>query len=279
MRLVQTTELGQCCGKDAPRARAVGDLVAERLDGSLVPAGGILGDGAGAAVLKVTDDSSKGVLAQSIHADGPGWKEIFVPQVPTDFPTGIACDPTKYNRVQMNGAGVFKFAVGTFPELIQQTLDKAGLKASDVDMFVCHQSNARILQAARDRFGLAEDKLYVNIERVGNTVGASVPLCLDDLVRSGRMRRGYSRPAHEASRPVSLSRGMRADEILVLHGRLVLPGAVLVPVVGDAGLRRAAGPREHGEAPPAEQRGQIGQGVGGPAEGVGRRRARHAGHG
>lgn len=150
----------------------------------------IFGDGAGAAVLRVTDDASKGILAQAIHADGPGWKEIYVPQQPTDFPQSVTCDPSKYNHVQMNGAGVFKFAVGTFPELIEQTLDKAGLKASDIDMFVCHQSNARILQAARDRFGLAEDKLYVNIERVGNTVGASVPLCLDELMRAGRIKPG-----------------------------------------------------------------------------------------
>jgi 3-oxoacyl-[acyl-carrier-protein] synthase III len=150
----------------------------------------IFGDGAGAAVLRVTDDASKGILAQAIHADGPGWKEIYVPQVPTDFPTGVSCDPGKYNHVQMNGAGVFKFAVGTFPELIQQTLDNAGLSAGDIDMFVCHQSNARILQAARDRFGLEEHKLYVNIERFGNTVGASVPLCLDELVRAGRITPG-----------------------------------------------------------------------------------------
>src|SRR5207249_4687286 len=77
---------------------------------------------------------------------------------------------------------------GTFPQLIQETLDKAGLTAADVDMFICHQSNARILSAARERFGLAEDKLYVNIDRVGNTLAASVPLCLDELVRAGRVK-------------------------------------------------------------------------------------------
>lgn len=150
----------------------------------------IFGDGAGAAVLRVTDNPAQGVLAQSIQADGAGWKDIYVPMCPSDFPTGTACDESKYGHVQMNGAGVFKFAVGTFPELIQETLDKAGLKASDVDVYVCHQSNARILQSARERFGLPEDKLYVNIDRVGNTVGASVPLCLDELTRAGRVKPG-----------------------------------------------------------------------------------------
>ena len=150
----------------------------------------IFGDGAGAAVLRATDDTSKGIIAQAMHADGPGWREIYVPKAPRDFPEGISCDPSKFGHVQMNGSAVFKFAVGTFPELLAQTLEKGGLQASDVDMYVCHQSNARILVAARERFGIPEDRLYMNIERVGNTVGASVPLCLDDLVRAGRIQEG-----------------------------------------------------------------------------------------
>jgi 3-oxoacyl-[acyl-carrier-protein] synthase III len=150
----------------------------------------IFGDAAGAAILRVTDDTSKGILAQSMRADGEGWKDIYVPHTDHDFPKGVAPDRAKCGYVQMNGSSVFKCAVGTFPDLIQETLDKASVKASDVDMFVCHQSNQRILQAARERFGLPESKLYVNIDRVGNTVGASVPLCLDELRKSGRVRDG-----------------------------------------------------------------------------------------
>lgn len=150
----------------------------------------IFGDAAGAVVLKATDNPKQGILAQAIHCDGSGWKEIYVPHCPQDFPPGEPVDPAKYHRVQMHGASVFKFAVGTFPQIIQQTLDKAGLKASDVDMFVCHQSNARILSAARERFGLSEDKLYVNIDRYGNTVAASIPLCFDELFKSGRVKPG-----------------------------------------------------------------------------------------
>ncbi|MBU6413747.1 MAG: ketoacyl-ACP synthase III [Planctomycetes bacterium] len=150
----------------------------------------IFGDGAGAAIFRATDDTTKGILAQGMHADGEGWKEIYVPHEERDFPKGIACDTSKYGYVQMNGASVFKFAVGTFPELIQQTLDKANLTPDKIDMYVCHQSNARILGAARERFGIPEDRLYVNIDRYGNTVGASVPLCLDELVRAGRIKDG-----------------------------------------------------------------------------------------
>lgn len=150
----------------------------------------IFGDGAGAAILQATDDTSKGILAQSIRANGDGWKDIYVPHVDADFPAGVTPDHSHCGYVQMNGAAVFKFAVTTFPDLIAQTLDKAGLKAEDVDMYVCHQSNARILAAARERFGLPEHKLYVNIDRVGNTVGASVPLCLDELTKAGRVQPG-----------------------------------------------------------------------------------------
>jgi 3-oxoacyl-[acyl-carrier-protein] synthase-3 len=150
----------------------------------------IFGDGAGCAILEACDDASKGVLAQSMHCDGDGWKEIYVPECDRDFPAGVACDASKFGKVQMNGAAVFKFAVGTFSDLIQETLDKVGLSAADLDMLVCHQSNMRILQSARERFGLPAEKLHVNIDRVGNTVGASVPLCLDELVRAGRVHAG-----------------------------------------------------------------------------------------
>jgi len=150
----------------------------------------LFGDAAGAVIIRATDDASKGLIAQCMHSDGTGWKEIYIPEHERHFPPGVSCDPAKFGHVQMNGAGVFKFAVTTFSNLIQETLDKARLKAEDIDMFVCHQSNARILTAARERFGIPQDRLHVNIDRVGNTVAASVPLCLDELVRAGRVGEG-----------------------------------------------------------------------------------------
>lgn len=150
----------------------------------------IFGDAAGAAILQADPNPRLGILAQAMRGDGGGWKEIYVPECRHDFPDPAAFDQNKIGRLQMNGAGVFKFAVGTFPEIIQETLDKAGLTPADIDVFVCHQSNARILNAARERFGLDMDKLYINIERYGNTVAASVPLCLHELVKSGRVKPG-----------------------------------------------------------------------------------------
>ena len=150
----------------------------------------LFGDAAGAAVLTRTDNPDQGVIAQAMHSDGDRWPELYVPMCEADFPEGHDVDPDQINRVYMNGKGVFKFAVGTFPEVIAQTLDQAGLEAKDVDHYVCHQSNARILAAASERFGLSEGKLHVNIERFGNTVAASVPLVMQDLRERGEVRPG-----------------------------------------------------------------------------------------
>lgn len=149
----------------------------------------IFGDGAGAAVLRATDDTTRGPLAASMHSDGQRWVDLYIPSQMSHFPNGCA-DETMLGLMRMNGRGVFKFAVSTFGDAIQATLDRAGLAADAVDMYICHQSNVRILDAARERFGLPPEKLYVNIDRFGNTSAASVPICLDELRRAGRVGPG-----------------------------------------------------------------------------------------
>lgn len=150
----------------------------------------LFGDAAGAVVLRATDDRNKGLIAQAIRADGGRWKDLYVPEHRCDFPSEDEVDLDLLGTVRMNGRAVFRFAVGTFQDLIAETLEKAGVTADEVAHFVCHQSNARILSAARDRFGIPEEKMYVNIERYGNTVAASVPLCLDELWTQGRVKDG-----------------------------------------------------------------------------------------
>lgn len=150
----------------------------------------LFGDAAGAVLIRATPDASKGVIAQSLHSDGGGAKHLFIPSHMSDFHDPAQADERKLNCIQMNGQAVFKFAVGTFPNLIQETLDAAGLAAGDVDHFICHQSNQRILHAASERFGLPPEKLRVNIDRYGNTVGASVPLILAELKSEGKIKPG-----------------------------------------------------------------------------------------
>jgi 3-oxoacyl-[acyl-carrier-protein] synthase-3 len=150
----------------------------------------LFGDAAGAAVIQATDDASRGIVAQSMHADGSGWKHLYIPRQTRDFPPDVDPAGKKLGLMYMNGREVFKFAVTTFCDLIQETLDKAGITTEQVDHFICHQSNARILEAARERFGLPTEKLYVNIDRIGNTSAGSVPLCFDELRRAGRVKDG-----------------------------------------------------------------------------------------
>lgn len=154
----------------------------------------LFGDGAGAAVLRATDDTSKGMIARSLHSDGVGWPDLYLPRHERDLPPGVVLgeEPgaVRLNALQMNGRQVYKFAVTTFCDLIQETLDKAGVKVGDVAQFVCHQSNLRILESARERFGIPAEKMHINIDKFGNTSAGSVPLVLDELMRSGKVREG-----------------------------------------------------------------------------------------
>ena len=152
----------------------------------------LFGDGAGAVVLRKDPDASKGMLAQAMHSDGHGAKSLYIPcgldQV-VDPEDGVP-DPRMDLKIQMNGKGVFKFAVSKFPEVIEETLALANMPASEVDHYICHQANSRILEAARERFGLPESKLRVNIDRLGNTVAGSCPIVFDELMREGKILPG-----------------------------------------------------------------------------------------
>lgn len=158
----------------------------------------LFGDGAGAVVIRKTADTSKGMLAQAMHADGHGAKSLYIPcglnqvEDPQLHQTedGSGIDPRLDDKIQMNGKGVFKFAVSKFPEVIQETLDLAGLTADQIDHYVCHQANSRILSSARERFGLPEHKLRINIDRLGNTVAGSCPIVYDELKRESLVKPG-----------------------------------------------------------------------------------------
>jgi len=150
----------------------------------------LFGDAAGAVVVEASDDPTVGIKAEAMHSDGAGAKHLFVPAALHQLPEGENTDEALVSMVHMNGPAVFRFAVKTFPELIAQTLDQAGLEANDVDHYICHQSNMRILDAARDRFGIDAEKMRINIDRYGNTVAASIPLVFSELKDEGRIEHG-----------------------------------------------------------------------------------------
>lgn len=150
----------------------------------------LFGDAGGAAILRRTDDQTKGVLCSAMHADGEGWADLYIPGDEHDLPEGVAEDEVTMGRLKMEGRKVYKFAVGTFPRLIEQTLARGGVSVEDVDYFVCHQSNARMLESARDRIGIAPEKMPINIDRYGNCSGGSVPTVFDELRESGGAQQG-----------------------------------------------------------------------------------------
>ncbi len=149
----------------------------------------LFGDGAGAAVFTACDDPNRGCLHQSMASDGSQWRHLFVPRTDDDLPQNGEFNG-KLNTLQMNGREVYKFAVGTLQRMIDKSLADCGLKPADLAMIIPHQSNQRILESAREKLGLPEDKLYINIDRFGNTSAASVPICLHELCEAKRLKTG-----------------------------------------------------------------------------------------
>lgn len=166
------------------------DVMSETMDYTNRNVCVLFGDAGGAAILRATDDVSRGVIASGMHADGSGWRDLYIPRRERDVANEEDHSIFKPDKLMMRGREVYKFAVGTFPRLIEQTLEKAGITAMDVDMYVCHQSNARMLEAARERLGIPAEKLYMNIDRFGNCSAGSVPVCFDELRKAGKCQEG-----------------------------------------------------------------------------------------
>ncbi len=150
----------------------------------------LFGDGAGAAILTASDDRAQGSIVQTMYSDGNGWHDIYVPRDKRDLPENANGFSGTFEKIQMNGREVFKFAVSTLGKAIDEALRKAGVTAEDIAMVVPHQSNIRILQAARERMGLPEEKMWINIDRYGNTSAASVPICLHEMMEQGKVKPG-----------------------------------------------------------------------------------------
>jgi 3-oxoacyl-[acyl-carrier-protein] synthase-3 len=142
----------------------------------------LFGDGAGAVVLEASD--TPGILASELHADG---RHVEILCVPGNVSGGrVLGDPL----LKMDGPAVFKLAVGVLYDVAKSVLEKAGRSDADVDWLIPHQANIRILQSTAKRLKLPLDKLIVTVDEHGNTSAASIPLALDESVRSGRIARG-----------------------------------------------------------------------------------------
>ena len=149
----------------------------------------LFGDGAGAVVLGPSDDDSD-ILYSKMGADGRTADLIITPAGGTDQPLTPESLEKKEHFLHMKGREVYKFAVPKFVEIIQTALAATDLKISEIDHFVPHQMNARMIEAVAERLGFPMNKIVINIENYGNTSAASIPIALDEAVRAGRIKRG-----------------------------------------------------------------------------------------
>ncbi len=149
----------------------------------------LFGDGAGAVVLRATTDDY-GLLATTVGSDGRGADLLQVPAGGSRLPASPATIEDRLHMIRMDGREVFRFAVGVLPRITAQVVAAAGWTLDDVDLFVAHQANVRIIQAAARTLGLPDDKVYVNVQRYGNTSAASIPIALCEAYEEGRLRDG-----------------------------------------------------------------------------------------
>jgi 3-oxoacyl-[acyl-carrier-protein] synthase-3 len=150
----------------------------------------LFGDGAGAVVLGPAAGPGRGLLAARMGADGSQWPILNMPGGGTANPTSPETLAAGLHAIRMQGNEVFKIAVRTLQEAAQGVLEEAGLAGEDVDVFVPHQANRRIIDAVAKRLKVPDEKVYVNVDRYGNTSAASIPIAVDELARSGRLRPG-----------------------------------------------------------------------------------------
>ena len=150
----------------------------------------LFGDAAGAAILVRDDDLNRGCIHQTLNADGRTWPSLFIPRKPSDLPPDREDSGARMGTLRMDGREVYKFAVGKFREVIEDALTATGLGVDDISQFVCHQSNIRIIESAMDKIGLPPEKVYINIDRFGNSSAGSVGLCLDQLWKAGKINEG-----------------------------------------------------------------------------------------
>jgi 3-oxoacyl-[acyl-carrier-protein] synthase-3 len=149
----------------------------------------LFGDGAGAALLRPAEPG-EGLLSFDLGSDGSGAELLCVEAGGTRLPASQETVAKMQHTVKMAGGEVFKFAVRAIEESTRRALARAQLKVIDIDCFIAHQANARIIEAAARRLELPPERVFMNVDRYGNTSAASIPIALAEAVGAGRVRSG-----------------------------------------------------------------------------------------
>ena len=154
----------------------------------------LFGDGAGAVLLTADDrtdsQSPSGILSYKLASDGSLSDALIVPACGSRIPASPQALQQRDQFLKMDGRTVFKWAVRMIPKIVQQTLDQAGMELNDVDLFIPHQANTRIINAAVDDMGLDASKVFINLDRYGNTSAASIPVGIVEAINQGRIQPG-----------------------------------------------------------------------------------------
>jgi 3-oxoacyl-[acyl-carrier-protein] synthase III len=180
---------GMLAGGVCRRALVVGgDVLSKIVDWSDRATCIVFGDGVGAVVLERVE--SGGFLGFELGADGSRGLDLYLPAGGSRAPASTETVARNEHFVRMNGREVFKFATRILVSSAETLLDQLGLAVDDIDLYVPHQANVRIIKHAVDRLGIPVEKVVVNVDRYGNTSSGSIPLALADAVRDRRVKRG-----------------------------------------------------------------------------------------
>jgi 3-oxoacyl-[acyl-carrier-protein] synthase-3 len=150
----------------------------------------LFGDGAGAVVVEASDVEDVGIIDFEHYVDGAGGAALCLPAGGSLHPASHETVDKRLHYVKQDGQTVFKFAVRNMEEVCRRLLVRNGITGKDIDLFVPHQANSRIILSAADKLGLPREKVIINIDKFGNTTAGTIPLALDDAVQQGRLKRG-----------------------------------------------------------------------------------------
>ena len=150
----------------------------------------LFGDGAGAVVVSVADDEEPAIIDFAHEVDGSGGPALCMPAGGSRMPASHETVEKRLHYVKQDGQAVFKFAVRKTEEISRRVLGRNGIEPCEIDLFVSHQANRRIITAAAERLGLPPEKVIINLEMYGNTTAGTIPLALADAVAQGRLKRG-----------------------------------------------------------------------------------------
>jgi 3-oxoacyl-[acyl-carrier-protein] synthase III len=150
----------------------------------------IFGDGAGAVILEPAEDDSVGLIDYVHEVDGSGGGALYMPGGGSLNPSSRETVEKKMHYVHQDGQAVFKFAVRKQTELCEKLLKRNNLKGTDIDAFIPHQANRRIIMATADRLGLKPESIIINIDRFGNTTAGTIPLAMGTAIEEGKLKKG-----------------------------------------------------------------------------------------